>query len=112
MSPPTGGTERLKIFINYRHADTGWVAWALYFNLEARFGADSIFFDKGSLRGGMQWLDEIKSGLAEAGVLLALIGPKWMSKLQANLQMGGDDFVVKEIESRCGANRESRSSLS
>ena len=88
----------MKIFINYRHADTGWAAWALYFKLEARFGADSVFFDNGSLRGGMQWLDEIKSGLTEAGVLLALIGPNWMSKLQANLQTGADDFVVKEID--------------
>ncbi len=88
----------LRIFINYRAADTGWAAWALYFKLEARFGAGNLFFDKGTLRGGMQWLEEIKSGLAGAGVLIALIGPSWMSKLVAHLQSGAQDYVVKEID--------------
>jgi TIR domain len=92
------GGSSLRIFINYRAADTGWAAWALYFKLEAHFGAGNLFFDKGTLRGGMQWLEEIKSGLAGAGVLIALIGPSWMSKLVAHLQSGAQDYVVKEID--------------
>jgi hypothetical protein len=88
----------LKVFLNYRHQDTQGTAWALYMKLEERFGATNVFFDNGSLRPGMRWFDEIKSNLGHSGVVIALIGPQWMSSLAAQLQRGGEDYVVKEID--------------
>ena len=89
--PPT-------FFLNYRHSDTGWAAWTLYFKLEERFGSERVFFDNGTLRGGMEWFKEIKLSLAGVGLFIALIGPKWMEKLVAHLQSGAPDYVVKEID--------------
>jgi hypothetical protein len=100
MNPPQDrvAAPPLKIFINYRHSDAGWAAWALYFKLETRFGADKVFFDNSTLAGGMQWFEEIKSSLADAGAFIALIGPKWLSTLDEHLRAGGQDYVLKEID--------------
>lgn len=88
----------LKIFINYRHEDTHGTAWALYWRLQERFGAANVFFDNGTLRPGMHWLEEIKSHLASGGAFIALIGSQWMPSLQSRLQRGGEDYVVDEID--------------
>jgi hypothetical protein len=88
----------LKIFINYRHEDTQPTAWLLYDKLKERFGPGNVFFDRDTLRPGERWLDEIKSHLAADGVLIALIGRQWMPAMTANLQAGGEDYVVKEID--------------
>src|SRR5215469_10727199 len=88
----------LRVFLNYRHEDAKDTAWALYMKLEERFGAENVFFDHGSLQPGMRWSDEIKSHLGHAGVVIALIGPQWVSILRSRLQRGGDDYVVKEID--------------
>jgi SIR2-like domain/TIR domain len=97
---PVGGAvaRALKVFVNYRHEDTQGTAWALYFKLVEQFGEENVFFDHGTLRPGMQWLEEIKSHIDGAGVFLVLIGPKWMSSLNAHQQRGGEDFVANEID--------------
>lgn len=85
-------------FINYLRQDTQSTAWALYFQLRAWLGAENVFFDHGTLRAGMQWLDEIESHGASAGTFIALIGPDWMSTLIRHMKQGGDDYVAKEID--------------
>jgi len=87
------------VFVNYRHEDTQGTAWALVFQLEARFGPENVFFDNGTLRPGMQWFDEIKAHASSAGTLLSLIGPRWLPSLIAHMKPGGEpDYVAKEIE--------------
>src|SRR5215468_2930267 len=99
MSVHNAAGRPLKIFINYRHADTQPTAELLYTKLEQHFGADNVFYDRGALAAGMRWLEEIKSRLAEDGVLIALIGQQWLSILSANMRNGqDDDYVVKEID--------------
>jgi hypothetical protein len=93
---PAGPPPR--IFINYRHEDLPGTAWALYFKLEAYFGAENVFFDHGTLRPGMHWLKEITSQLASGGILIALIGPGWMPSMTTHLQRGGQDYVAMEID--------------
>jgi hypothetical protein len=97
---PADGQARssLKVFVSYRHEDIQGTAWALYLKLEQRFGAESIFFDYGSLRPGMRWFDEIRSHLAHSGAVIALIGPQWMSILNAHQQRGGEDYVLRELD--------------
>ena len=87
----------LKVFINYRHEDTQGTAWALYFKLESRLGGENVFFDNGTLRPGMQWLEEIEAHLAGASVLIALVGGRWIPSLITHMQAGDTDYVAKEI---------------
>ena len=91
--------QPLKIFINYRHEDMPFAASTLYRELKRRFGAENIFFDGGTLRPGMQFLQEIKTHLAgTAGAFIALIGSEWQSTMDAHRRRSDDDYVVKELE--------------
>jgi hypothetical protein len=88
----------LKVFINYRREDTQGLAWGLYWPLAAQFGTDNVFLDNGALRGGDEWLAEIKARIAEADVFLALVGPRWKETLDQRLREAGKDHVAVEIE--------------
>lgn len=96
--PVDGSDGRpLKIFLNYRHADTQGTAWAIYMKLEQHFGHESVFFDHGALQPGMHWFDEIESHLAACGAFISLIGRQWMQILTTHQQQGSEDYVQKEI---------------
>jgi SIR2-like domain/TIR domain len=97
--PADGSDGRpLKVFLNYRHADTQGTAWAIYMKLEQHFGHASVFFDHGALQPGMHWFDEIESQLAACSVFISLIGRQWMQILTAHQQQGAEDYVQKEID--------------
>src|SRR5947207_3391766 len=96
------GADAVKVFINYRHEDTTpWTARALYNELIAPFGRENVFLDVGTLRPGMNWLDEIRSRSSGAGVFVALIGARWIPMLRQRRRLGPghEDYVVREIES-------------
>lgn|GEM_PF-2738067 len=98
ISDDTAAPSPPRVFVNYRHEDTQGTAWALAFQLEARFGRENVFFDNGTLRPGMQWFDEIKAHASSAGTLLSLIGARWLPSLIAHMKPGGEpDYVAKEI---------------
>ena len=69
--PPGGfpaeapATPPLRVFINYRHEDMPFAATMLYQELQKSFGKENIFFDEGTLRPGMRFLEEIKQLLKE-----------------------------------------------
>jgi SIR2-like protein/TIR domain-containing protein len=89
----------LKVFINYRHEDMPFAASTLYRELKGRFGKENIFFDHGTLRPGMRFLEVIKSQLAgTTGAFIALIGSKWMPTMIAHQRRGDQDYVTEEIE--------------
>jgi hypothetical protein len=89
----------LRIFINYRHEDMPFAASTLYRELKGRFGKENIFFDGGTLRPGMRFLEEIKSHLAGTpGAFMAVIGSRWMPTMDAHRRRGDEDYVAKEIE--------------
>jgi hypothetical protein len=89
----------LKIFMNYRHEDVPFAAAALYAQLKRRFGAENIFFDGGTLRPGMDFLREIKTSLnGAAGAFIALIGPNWLSAMDARWRRDAHDYVLQELE--------------
>jgi hypothetical protein len=92
----------LRIFVNYRNDDTWGEALLLHDRLATRFGSDNVFLDARDLQPGMKWLEEIKSHRASCGVLLALIGPHWLSIMkmreQAAVAQPADDYVRFEIE--------------
>lgn len=88
----------LRIFLNYRRDDAGGSARAIFDRLCARFGADNVFYDMDSLEPGMRWRQQIALKSESASVLLALIGPRWLTILNERRHAAPDDFVRLEIE--------------
>lgn len=91
----------LKVFISYRQADTGSAALLLHNTLEPLIGKDNLFMDTEKLKPGMNWRKEIRANANSPGVLLALIGPRWLEALQARSQQSAvensDDVLRKEL---------------
>jgi len=43
------------------------------------FGADELFFDRGSIRAGHQWPDALERALNAAKVLVLIVGEAWLT---------------------------------
>jgi tetratricopeptide (TPR) repeat protein len=67
------------IFISYRREDSHDAAWSLARELEVRYGKTSVFLDRDRIELGTDWRQRIDGALAEAKVVLALIGQRWFS---------------------------------
>jgi SIR2-like domain/TIR domain len=89
-------TPGLRVFINYRRDDTWGMAELLYDRLADSFGAENIFLDTHNVQPGMDWLQEIKAHRDSCGVLLALIGPSWMSIMKRRQQRAREQAAVGE----------------
>lgn len=92
-----------RIFINYRRGDDPGHTQALFQRLESAFGRDRLFMDvQGYIDRGEDFVRAIKTQVAACDVMLAVIGPQWLS-----IKDGGglrrlddpDDFVRLEIVS-------------
>ncbi len=68
-----------KIFISYRRDDAKADARSIYQHLERRFGAKSLFMDVDSIERGLDFREAIEADLADSVVMLAVIGPSWLS---------------------------------
>ncbi len=98
----------LRVFINYRR-DDGWSeARLLHHLLAQRFGAENVFLDVHNLELGGKWLEEIKAYRDSSNVLLALIGPRWVSimkeRREAAVAEPAEDYVRVEIEDALDPN--------
>jgi hypothetical protein len=88
----------LKIFINYRHADSGAFGLLLYEKLVERFAPENVFLDVKTLQPGTKWIEEIRQAGSGCGAFIALIGPRWASILAERAQAPEEDHVKTEIE--------------
>jgi TIR domain-containing protein len=68
-----------RIFISYRRDDTEEVAGRLYDALKARFGRSNVFRDVYALRPGEEFAKAIDQVIADADVVLVLIGRHWLA---------------------------------
>jgi pterin-4a-carbinolamine dehydratase len=87
-------------FINYRRDETSPIAQALYLQLKQTFGSGQLFMDVNSIRAGDEWPARIHRKLDAATVVLALIGPDWLSVLDEVGKRRIDDrsdWVRKEL---------------
>src|SRR5215204_3606026 len=66
------------IFISYRREDTEGQAGRLYDDLATQFGEDSVFMDVAGIEPGRDFRRAIDEQVASCGVLLALIGKRWL----------------------------------
>jgi hypothetical protein len=64
-----------------RHEDSSGYANALQAKLEDQFGDASIVRDLADIRPGIDFRRFISETLAKCSVLLALIGPRWLSAI-------------------------------
>jgi hypothetical protein len=68
-----------RIFISYRHADSKPYVGRLYDHLTARFDPGEVFRDIDSIRAGEDLLQAIGKAEGDCDVLIAVIGPHWLT---------------------------------
>jgi len=71
------------VFINYRGEDSESYAALLYVELCRRFGSELVFLDSESIPAGSDFVEELLSRVRHARVLLAVIGPRWLTVASA-----------------------------
>jgi serine/threonine-protein kinase len=71
------------IFICYRREDSGGYARALYERLSAHFGEEQVFMDFGHIEPGADFARVIRDAAGSCAVLIALIGPNWLTSHDA-----------------------------
>jgi hypothetical protein len=95
---PHGG-----VFINYRVADQPVAAAAIDYALTRRFGADRVFRDCTSMSAGQHYPTAIRAALESATVLVAVVGPRWLSLTEPGTSIRlidrAHDWVRQEIGS-------------
>ncbi|MGH8886512.1 MAG: toll/interleukin-1 receptor domain-containing protein [Egibacteraceae bacterium] len=88
-----------EIFINYRTGDEEAFASLVYKGLSERFGSERIFLDKKSIALGEDYTRALPTGVYDSEVLLAVIGPRWLTATnkQGHNVHHEDDWVRREI---------------
>jgi len=87
-----------RIFISYRHADTGQVATKLYRHISMRFGKDMVFQDVDDIRPGDDFVDTIRDEIASCEVFLVLIGVHWLVDEQGQRRLDDpNDILCMEV---------------
>jgi len=95
------------IFINYRRGETAGEARALFSELSAKLGADSVFMDVDNIAPGRDFRQVLQERLASVDVMLTLIGKDWMRATDAAGRRRLDDtndFVRREIRAALERN--------
>jgi hypothetical protein len=67
------------VFINYRVVDDPLGAASIYDRLALCFGRDNVFRDCESMAPGEHYPSAIRNALENAAVLVAVIGPRWLT---------------------------------
>lgn len=90
----------VSIFINYRTDDDGYAAAAVDERLRSVFGDEQVFRDCRSLDAGVEFSAELWRALRGCRVLLAMVGPHWLTLTDHSGRRridAPDDFVRREI---------------
>lgn len=80
-----------RVFINYRGADTSSYGALLYMELTRQFGEGRIFLDCESIPPGTDFVDELVRRVRSAHIMLAVIGPSWLSVTDSDGRRRIDD---------------------
>jgi hypothetical protein len=87
------------IAISYRREDTEGSAGRLFDRLVARYGEDFIFVDLNSIEPAADWLRTIDETIRSSSIVIALIGPRYLSVDSLGRRRLDDerDYVRREI---------------
>jgi hypothetical protein len=102
-APPSSGG----VFISYRRQDTAPYARLLREELSRRVGPSRVFMDIDSIEVGVDFAAAIQRAVDSCQVLLALVGPRWLTITDAEGQRRLDDPgdpVRLEIEAALARN--------
>jgi hypothetical protein len=90
------------VFLSYRRSDSGeFVQHRLAEALGHRFGEENVFVDIDSIQGGTDWRQQLEHALDQAAVLVAVIGPHWLTATDETGKRRLDDendVVATEIK--------------
>lgn len=89
-----------RIFISYRRDDSRGDAGRLTDDLKKFFGANRTFRDIETIEPGMDFVDALNRAVSQCPVLLAIIGPNWLSAKDGEGRRRLDDsndFIRLEI---------------
>jgi hypothetical protein len=89
------------IFVSYRRQESGALAGRLADRLVDRFGEGQVFMDVDTIEPGVDFAEEIFRAVAACKVLLAIIGPNWLTATDERSRRrlaDPDDIVRLEIE--------------
>lgn len=108
--PAAGAADRpkstLRIFFSYRRDDANDTVARIYEYLKQDFAEDRMFLDVERQIGGDDFREAIRSALAQADVVLAVIGPKWVVVTDEQGRRRLDDstdLVRREVEFALGS---------
>lgn len=79
------------IFISYRREDTEGQAGRLFDDLSGHFGRDAVFMDVAGIRKGLDFRRIIHEHVTSCGVLLVVIGKRWLSATDSKGRRRLDD---------------------
>jgi hypothetical protein len=85
------------IFLSYRRSDTGGEAGRLTDALQNKIGKRFVFRDVVSISPGDRFDAELEKQLANAQIVLVLIGPAWLEELKKRLTEEGTDYHHLEV---------------
>jgi hypothetical protein len=91
---------RGSVFINYRYVDGGCWAALLYRDMVHLLGPDLVFMDSLSIPAGSDFTVELINRARCSQVVLAVIGPRWLSAVDSRGQRLIDDpqdWVRREL---------------
>ncbi len=85
------------IFVSYRRQESSHLAGRLYDSLSSRFGEDQVFMDVDTIEPGVDFAEEIFRAVAACQVLLAIIGPVWLTSAdeQGHRRLDDPDDIVR-----------------
>jgi hypothetical protein len=89
-----------RIFISYRRQETAWPAGRLYDVLVEHFPPEQVFKDVDNIDPGDEFVERITAAVESCDVLLALIGPQWLTitNKKGQRRLDPEDYVRLEIE--------------
>ncbi len=92
------------ILLSYRRADASGMAGRIFDRLSQHYGPGRVFIDIDNIPMGVDFHDHLEAALADCGVLLALIGPKWIGRRPGKPARihDEDDWVRVEVERAMG----------
>ena len=91
----------LRIFLNYRRKDTEDTAGRLFDSLCAHFGEHRVFMDIDDIQPGVDFDEVVHEAVGKCDVLLALIGPTWLTMVDDHGRRrldDPDDYVRIELQ--------------
>jgi len=95
------------IFVSYRRQESSYAAGRLSDRLVERFGTGRVFIDVDTIEPGVDFAEAIDRAVETCEVLLAIIGPSWLTATDEQGQRrleDPDDIVRIEIEAALARN--------